>query len=173
MNAEEMGRALADIADQIVADIPSPAGVMVLGIQTRGAVLGRRLRELLEARYKAGIGSGFLDITLYRDDLSALGPQPDVHDSEIPFDVRGAKIILVDDVLFTGRTIRAALDEIVEFGRPALIRLAVLVDRGLREYPIQPDYMGVKLTTEPNQTVRVQVAELEQEDCVQLVTRKG
>ena len=166
MTEREVEHALEMLADQIHRDFPNPAGLMVLGIRTRGALIADRIRELLKSRYDAPVGLGTLDITLYRDDLSALGPQPNVRDSEIPFDITGAHVILVDDVLFTGRTIRAALDEIVDFGRPALIRLLVLVDRGLREYPIKADYCGLTIATDPNESVQVCLSEIEEEDGV-------
>jgi len=166
MTEREVEHALEMLADQIHRDFPSPVGLMVLGIRTRGALIAERLRELLKTRYEAPVGLGTLDITLYRDDLSALGPQPNVRDSEIPFDITGANVILVDDVLYTGRTIRAALDEIVDFGRPALIRLVVLVDRGHREYPIKADYCGLTIATDSNESVQVCLAEIEEEDGV-------
>jgi pyrimidine operon attenuation protein/uracil phosphoribosyltransferase len=166
MSEREVEHALEMLADQIHRDFPNSAGLMVLGIRTRGALIADRLRELLKSRYDAPVGLGTLDITLYRDDLSALGPQPNVRDSEIPFDITGANVILVDDVLYTGRTIRAALDEIVDFGRPALIRLLVLVDRGHREYPIKADYCGLTISTDANESVQVCLSEIEEEDGV-------
>lgn len=169
MSALQLQSTIEALADQIHRDFPDPAGLMILGIRTRGAVLAERIREILKARYKAPVGLGTLDITLYRDDLSALGPQPNVRDSEIPFDVTAAKVVLVDDVLYTGRTIRAALDEIVDFGRPALIRLLVLVDRGWREYPIQADYFGVRVETKADESVQVLLSEIEDEDRVVVI----
>lgn len=169
MSAVQLRNTLEALAEQVHRDFPEPAGLMVLGIRTRGAVLAERLRDFLKARYKAPVGLGTLDITLYRDDLSALGPQPNVRDSELPFDVTGAKVILVDDVLYTGRTIRAALDEIVDFGRPALIRLLVLVDRGWREYPIQADYFGARVETRADESVQVLLSEIEDEDRVVVI----
>ena len=166
MSEREVGHALEMLADQIHRDFPNSAGLMILGIRTRGALIAERLRELLKSRFDGPVGLGTLDITLYRDDLSALGPQPNVRDSEIPFDITGANVILVDDVLYTGRTIRAALDEIVDFGRPALIRLLVLVDRGHREYPIKADYCGLTISTDANESVQVCLSEIEEEDGV-------
>jgi len=161
MDKTQLAKALASMADRIVAEFPSPAGLLILGIRTRGAILAERLRAILEKRYETAIPTGTLDITLYRDDLSALGPQPMVRDSEIPFDVTGSNIVLVDDVLYTGRTVRAAMDEIVDFGRPNRIRLAVLVSRAWREYPIQADYVGMTVDSKQNQIVRVHLSEID------------
>ncbi|MDX2177598.1 MAG: bifunctional pyr operon transcriptional regulator/uracil phosphoribosyltransferase PyrR [Candidatus Sumerlaeia bacterium] len=166
MSGEQLAQALEALADRIVADFPGGQGMMVLGIRTRGAIIAKRLQQALKARYDISIGYGTLDITLYRDDLSPLRPQPEVGESELPFDVSGATVILVDDVLYTGRTIRAALDEIVDFGRPAYVRLAVVVDRGLREYPIQPDYASMKIETNHDQKVRVLLSEMDEQDRV-------
>ena len=164
MTAAEMARAIDAMAKAIRREFPRPAGLLVLGIRTRGVVLAERLRAALEEAYDANVASGVLDITLYRDDLSTLGAQPMVHDSVIPHDVTGTHVILVDDVLYTGRTIRAAMDEIIDYGRPAHIRLAVLVDRGCREYPIQADYVGRTVATTPNQVVRVSLSEIDDRD---------
>lgn len=168
MSAAEMARAIDAMAKAIRREFPSPKGLLVLGIRTRGVVLAERLRAALEAAYKNPVASGVLDITLYRDDLSSLGAQPMVRDSEIPHDVTGTHVILVDDVLYTGRTIRAAMDEIIDYGRPAHIRLAVLVDRGCREYPIQADYVGRTVATTPGQVVRVAFREIDDRDEVVL-----
>lgn len=164
MTAADMARAIDAMAKAIRREFPRPDGLLVLGIRTRGVVLAERLRAALEDAYDADVASGVLDITLYRDDLSGIGPQPMVRDSEIPFDVTGTHIILVDDVLYTGRTIRAAMDEIIDYGRPAHIRLAVLVDRGCREYPIQADYVGRTVATTPAQMVRVAFSEIDDRD---------
>jgi len=162
--ADEMTRGIASIAKHIQREFPDPTTLVLLGIRTRGVVIADRLRNLLEKAYKETVATGVLDITLYRDDLSSLGPQPMVRDSEIPFDVTGTNVIIVDDVVYTGRTIRAAMDEIIDFGRPRRIRLAVLVDRGCREYPIQPDYIGKKIPTTEEQSVRVCLTEIDETD---------
>ena len=169
LSAAEVGAELERLAAEIFRDFPSAAGLMILGIRTRGAIIAERLRDILSEKYGTPVGLGTLDITLYRDDLSALGPQPDVRDSELPFAATGANIILVDDVLYTGRTIRAALDEIIDYGRPSLIRLLVLVDRGLHEYPIRADYCGLAVETAPDESVQVRLSELEDEDCAVLL----
>jgi len=169
LSATEVGAELERLAAEIFRDFPSASGLMILGIRTRGAIIAERLRDILAEKYGTPVGLGTLDITLYRDDLSALGPQPDVRDSELPFAATGANVILVDDVLYTGRTIRAALDEIIDYGRPALIRLLVLVDRGLHEYPIRADYCGLAVETAPDESVQVRLSELEDEDCAVLL----
>ncbi len=171
MSAKKLQEALGKLADAIHGEFPSPHGLAILGIRTRGVILAERLRPLLEERYGDIVAIGDLDITFYRDDLSRLTPDPTVRGSEIPFDVTGAVVVLVDDVLYTGRTIRAAMDEICDFGRPALIRLAVLVDRGLREYPIAPDYAALRIDTDPAQHVRVLLEETDDEDKVVLEWR--
>ncbi len=135
--------ALARLADEIAATVPPSCPVGVIGIRSRGDLLARRLMCLLEERGVKDMEFGTLDITLYRDDLAEIGPSAVVRTTEIPFDVEGLLLILVDDVIHTGRSIRAAMDAIVDLGRPRAIRLAVLVDRDGRELPIQPDFVGV------------------------------
>ncbi len=159
--AGEMATGIASIARHISREFPDASSIVLLGIRTRGVIIAERLRGMLEKAYGKPVASGVLDITLYRDDLSSLGPQPMVRDSEIPFDVTDANVIIVDDVVYTGRTIRAAMDEIIDFGRPRRIRLAVLVDRGCREYPIQPDYIGKKIPTTEDQSVRVCLSDID------------
>jgi pyrimidine operon attenuation protein/uracil phosphoribosyltransferase len=132
----------------------------VIGIQTGGVHLAQRLRPLLRRADGREPEYGLLDITLYRDDIGMGLQQPQVRRTEIPFDLTGKGVVLVDDVLYTGRTVRAALDALVDFGRPRFIRLAVLVDRGLREYPIQPDCVGLVTPTSPDETVRVELVEM-------------
>lgn len=164
---------IRSIALQVAKGQPDPSRVLVLGVRTRGVPIADRLRDELKKIYGVkSIPSGILDITLYRDDLSAIGPQPMVQESDITHDVTAADVILVDDVLFTGRTVRAALDEIVDFGRPARIRLAVLVDRGWREYPIQADYVGMKVETTLDEVVHVRLDEIDGEDEVVVVPRR-
>jgi pyrimidine operon attenuation protein/uracil phosphoribosyltransferase len=162
--ADEMARGINSIARHIHREFPDAGSLVLLGIRTRGVVLAERLRAQLERAYGRKVATGVLDITLYRDDLSSLGPQPMVRDSEIPFDVTGTNVIIVDDVIYTGRTIRAAMDEVIDYGRPRRIRLAVLVDRGCREYPIQPDYIGKKIPTTEDQSVRVCLSEIDETD---------
>ena len=151
---------LAHFIDHLVTgistDFPPEKPLNIIGIRTRGEVLAQRLTQVLPKHGVADIGRGVLDITLYRDDLSEIGPRPMVRPTRIDIDLNARPLLLVDDVLFTGRSVRAALDALSDFGRPSVIRLAVLVDRGGRELPIQPDYVGLKLTDVPR-THRVHV----------------
>ncbi len=136
--------ALERIAGEIIDTVPRGATVAIVGIRNRGDTLAARLLRLLTARGLQNVAFGTLDITMYRDDLAEIGPSAVVRTTEIPFDVAGTYLILVDDVIYSGRSIRAALDAITDLGRPKSIRLAVLVDRGGRELPIQPDFVGLK-----------------------------
>lgn len=168
-------RGVAAAVEQLVHDVfrefPEPSGLVLLGVRTRGVYIAERMKERLDEKYGVPVGLGQLDITFYRDDLSRLGPDPMVRETSMPFDINGAKVILVDDVLYTGRTTRAAMDEICDFGRPALIRLAVLVDRGLREYPLHADYCVLKVQTTHDQVVHVLVEEVDDRDEVILAPR--
>ncbi|MEI7633385.1 MAG: bifunctional pyr operon transcriptional regulator/uracil phosphoribosyltransferase PyrR [bacterium] len=168
MESDDIERALALLAAHIHRDFPHDPNLVLLGIKTRGIYLAQRLARHIASAHNQQVMVGDIDITLYRDDLSTLGPQPVVGRTTIDFDVTGKKIILIDDVIFTGRTIRAALDEIVDFGRPLLIRLLALVDRCLREYPIQPDYTAQRVETDYTQVVQVRLAECDGEDRVLL-----
>ena len=163
-----IGEAVATLAEQIRATAQH-SRVAIVGIRSGGdEVAGRICAALEEAKIEHDYG--MLDISLYRDDLSHLAENPKLQSSEIPFQVDGAEIVLVDDVLFTGRTIRAALDALTDYGRPARIQLAVLIDRGHREIPIQPDYTGVKLETARMDHVIVRLKKTDGEDAVELVT---
>ena len=141
----------------------------VIGIRSRGDVLAARLRDALRANEGVEVPLGLLDITLYRDDLTRVGYAPELHETRIPFSVDDRVVVLVDDVLFTGRTIRAALDALVDFGRPKAIRLAVLVDRGHRELPIRADFVGKNVPTQPGDDVRVRLTEIDGRDEVEVV----
>ena len=167
MTSEELDAALTTIANSINTGIPDGKLILV-GIRRRGAPLAERLAARLRAVGR-DVLVGILDITLYRDDLSEIGPVPMVGKTEIPFKITGYPLVLVDDVLFTGRTIRAALDCLVDFGRPKRIELAVLVDRGGRELPIAADYVGLKVNTGPDQAVLSRVREIDGEDKVVLL----
>ena len=136
MEADDLGRELALLAATLHRDFPNDPDLVLLGIKTRGVYLSRRLAELMLKNHGQPVMTGEIDITLYRDDLSTLGPQPVVGRTTIDFDVTDKKIVLIDDVIFTGRTIRAVINELYDFGRPASVTLAVLVDRGGRELPI-------------------------------------
>jgi pyrimidine operon attenuation protein / uracil phosphoribosyltransferase len=170
MDADRVGRTLARIAHEILERNRGIDQVALVGIRTRGATIAKRLAQAIQDISGHDIPTGALDITLYRDDLMrhALGPQPLVRRTEIPFSIDERHIILVDDVLYTGRTIRAALDALIDFGRPRSIQLVVLVDRGHRELPIKADYVGKNLPTALTQSVQVHLAEVDGHDQVEL-----
>ncbi len=172
MNSDEMNRAITRIAHEIVEKNKGADRIALLGIRTGGALLAKRFQKQIQIIENREIPLGLLDITLYRDDLTEIGPQPNVGETEIDFDMDGKKVILVDDVLFTGRTIRCALDAIIDFGRPECIQLAVLVDRGHRELPIKPDYVGKNIPTSKYEKVIVKFKEQDGEDGV-VVAGKG
>ena len=161
LHEDEMRRALTRIAHEIVErNHASPAPALV-GIHRRGALLAQRLRVLLEELLGADVPLGDLDIGFYRDDVSRRPDAPVVHSSHIDFDVSQRTVVVVDDVLYTGRTVRAAIEALFDYGRPARVQLAVLADRGHRELPIRPDYVGKNLPTSRAEHVRVRVAELD------------
>ncbi|HTG88858.1 MAG TPA: bifunctional pyr operon transcriptional regulator/uracil phosphoribosyltransferase PyrR [Vicinamibacterales bacterium] len=166
MDADRLGRSLTRIAHEILERNRSIERLALVGIRTRGDVLAKRLAGVLEQITRAPVRTGALDITLYRDDLMrhAVGPQPLVRRTEIPFSIDDQKILLVDDVLYTGRTIRAALDALIDFGRPKEIQLVVLVDRGHRELPIKADYVGKNVPTSLKETVTVRLTETDGAD---------
>ena len=153
---DDLGHFIDHLVAGISSDFPPDRPLNVVGIRTRGETLAARIAAMLAERGYRSLGRGVLDITLYRDDLSEIGPRPMVRPTKIDIDLHARPLLLVDDVLFTGRSVRAALDALSDFGRPSVIRLAVLVDRGGRELPIQPDYVGLKLSDVPR-THRVQV----------------
>ena len=167
MSTKELDAALTDIAGQIDKGIPD-GKLILIGIRRRGAPLAERLSAKLRALGR-DVNVGILDITLYRDDLSEIGPVPMVGRTDISFKITGYPLVLVDDVLFTGRTVRAALDCLNDFGRPKLIHLAALVDRGGRELPIAANYVSMAVTVAAGQTVLVMVRELDGEDRVVLL----
>ena len=170
MDGERMRRTLARIAHEIVERNRGMDGVALVGIRTRGDVLARRLAGVLEQITSEPVRTGALDITLYRDDLMrhAVGPQPLVRRTEIPFSIDDQRILLVDDVLYTGRTTRAALDALIDFGRPKEIQLVVLIDRGHRELPIKADYVGKNVPTSLSESVQVRLSETDGADEVSL-----
>ena len=155
MAANDIERALDRIALQILERNLQTEEIVIVGIHTGGVFLADRVHNILEKREKISLPSGSLDITLYRDDWSMVSQNPIVKKTDIPFEVEGKTLILVDDVVFTGRTIRAALDAIMDFGRPNSIQLAVLIDRGGRELPIQPDFIGLEIPVEHDQHIHV------------------
>jgi pyrimidine operon attenuation protein/uracil phosphoribosyltransferase len=174
MDRARMARTLRRMASEIVERHPGLSGVVLVGVRSRGVPLAARLARLagdLTGGSPPPVGA--LDITLYRDDLTALGPQPILRGTEIPGSIDGRTVILVDDVLYTGRTVRAALDELIDFGRPARIELAVLVDRGRRELPVHADYVGKQVTTRLDENVQVYVEEQDGADRVVLLEREA
>ena len=166
MDADRMSRALTRIAHEILERNRGLDDVALVGVRTRGVPIARRLAKLLREINGDHVPTGSLDITLYRDDLmrNAVGPQPVVRRTEIPFSIDGRRILLVDDVLYTGRTTRAALDALIDFGRPKAIQLVVMVDRGHRELPIKADYVGKNVPTSARQSVQVRLEEIDGAD---------
>jgi pyrimidine operon attenuation protein/uracil phosphoribosyltransferase len=164
MDANDIRRALVRIAHEIIEKNRGAEDVALVGLQTRGVPLAHRLAALIREFETAAVPVAELDITLYRDDFRTRPAL--VRPTDIPFDVDGKKLILVDEVIFTGRTVRAALDALTDLGRPATIQLAVLVDRGHRELPIRPDYVGKNLPTSRNEHVIVRLSETDDEDAV-------
>jgi pyrimidine operon attenuation protein/uracil phosphoribosyltransferase len=170
MDADRIGRTLTRIAHEIVERNRGVEALAIVGVRTRGVFIAKRLAHTLKEITGHSIPTGALDITLYRDDLMrhSVGPQPLVRRTEIPFSIDNHKILLVDDVLYTGRTTRAALDALIDFGRPKAIQLIVLVDRGHRELPIKADYVGKNLPTAPDESVQVRLQEIDGTDEVLL-----
>jgi pyrimidine operon attenuation protein / uracil phosphoribosyltransferase len=161
LNATQVKKIIVDLADAVVSHAPNGSEVVVIGIRSRGEILAQRLAKELSDRYGTAVPCGTLDITMYRDDLDDPhgDKQPQVGITEIGFDINGKLIILVDDVLYTGRSTRAAMDALIDLGRPKAIRLAVLVDRQGREYPIQADFAGYRADVEPGRNVQVNFVE--------------
>jgi pyrimidine operon attenuation protein/uracil phosphoribosyltransferase len=175
LDAEAIDRTLSRIAHEIIERNPNLDRVALVGIHTRGVPLAHRLRRLIAERASAEVDVGAVDITFYRDDVGIRGgeaplhPQPIVRSTQLDFAVDGRTCILVDDVLFTGRTIRAAVEALFDYGRPARVQLAVLADRGHRELPIRPDYVGKNLPTSRRERVQVQLVEVDEVDRVLLL----
>ena len=170
MDADRMGRTLTRIAHEILERNRGVDELALVGIRTRGVPIAKRLARAIRDINGHEVPTGALDITLYRDDLmrTSVGAQPLIRKTEIPFSIDDKRILLVDDVLYTGRTIRAALDALIEFGRPRAIQLVVLVDRGHRELPIKADYVGKNLPTSLAQSVQVRLTEIDGRDDVEL-----
>jgi pyrimidine operon attenuation protein/uracil phosphoribosyltransferase len=166
LDARAMDRTLRRMADEIVELNEGTDDLIIVGIQRRGVQLAARIVSSIRDRENADVPSGALDITLYRDDLQTVGPRPVVGPTNLPWAIDGKHVVIVDDVLYTGRTIRAALDELADFGRPRRIALAVLIDRGGRELPIQPDVVGKAIEVKATQRVDVLVKELDDRDAV-------
>jgi pyrimidine operon attenuation protein/uracil phosphoribosyltransferase len=171
MSGAELERTLESMAEALAALAGDGDSAALVGIRTRGALMAERLQRLLETKHGLKLPLGILDITLYRDDLSQLAPNPLVQKTDLDFDVTDRTILLIDDVLYTGRTVRSALAELVDFGRPQAVRLAVLVDRGGREIPIQGDVVMLKVDAAEHEVVKVMMAEVDGEDKVVLARR--
>ncbi|GAB6038800.1 bifunctional pyr operon transcriptional regulator/uracil phosphoribosyltransferase PyrR [Fundidesulfovibrio butyratiphilus] len=168
MNSKEMQRTLERLAFEILERHGDCSELALMGVQRRGVELAQRLRKILESRLSCDLPMGKLDINLYRDDWTNLSYQPKINQTDIPFAIDGRKLVLVDDVLFSGRTVRAALEAIMDYGRPKSVELLVLIDRGHRELPVQPDYVGKRVSTARDERVDVYVKELDGEDRVRL-----
>jgi pyrimidine operon attenuation protein/uracil phosphoribosyltransferase len=176
LDEEAISRTLSRIAHEIIERNDDIADVAIVGIHTRGVPLAQRLRRLIEDFTGNEVGFGTLDITFHRDDVHVRGTEPPLHrqplvrDTKLAFPLAGKTIVLVDDVLYTGRTIRAAIDALFDYGRPARVQLAVLADRGHRELPIRPDYVGKNLPTSRGERVQVQLVEVDEVDRVLLLS---
>jgi pyrimidine operon attenuation protein/uracil phosphoribosyltransferase len=171
LDKDALNRSLLRIAHEILEKNRGTEQLCLVGIRNRGAYLARRIAECISKIDNANIPVGILDITLYRDDLTLIAAQPVVHKTEIDFDITDKNIVLVDDVLYTGRTIRASLDALIDLGRPKSIQLAVLVDRGHRELPIRADYVGKNIPTSQQETVEVRLFEVDGLDEVVIVDK--
>jgi pyrimidine operon attenuation protein/uracil phosphoribosyltransferase len=171
MDAAAMDRVLARLAHEIIEHHPDLEALAFIGIRTRGVPLAERLRGIIAGQAGRRVPLGSLDITLYRDDVTAMGAHAVLRETRIPFPLDGKRIVLVDDVLYTGRTIRAALDGLNDFGRPKSIKLAVLIDRGHRELPIHADFVGKAIPTREEDEVKVRLKEIDGEDSVRIEAR--
>jgi len=171
MDEDGMRRALTRIAHEILEKNSGTKGLVLIGIRRRGVPLARRIAERIKEIEGTTLPLGILDITLYRDDLSQLAYQPLVRKTEVPFDITDKKVVLVDDVLYTGRTVRAALDALIDLGRPRLIQLAVLIDRGHRELPIRADFVGKNVPTSHKEEVIVSLKEIDGVDRVAIIDK--
>jgi pyrimidine operon attenuation protein/uracil phosphoribosyltransferase len=169
LDARAVDRTLRRMAEEIVELNDGTADLIVVGIQRRGVQLADRIVRTIQEREHVSVPRGALDITLYRDDLQTVGPRPVVGPTDLPWNLDGKRVVIVDDVLYTGRTVRAALDELADFGRPSHVSLAVLVDRGGRELPIHADIVGKKLSIDARDRVDVLVEELDGRDAVVVV----
>src|SRR3954471_18439436 len=173
LDARAMDRMLRRMADEIVELNDGTDDLIIVGIQRRGVQLAARIVASIRDREGADVPSGALDITLYRDDLQTVGPRPVVGPTNLPWAIDDKNVVIVDDVLYTGRTVRAALDELADFGRPKRIALAVLIDRGGRELPIQPDVVGKRVEVAEDERVDVMVAELDERTEVVIVPKSS
>ena len=172
MSPEDMQRALVRIAHEIVERNKGAKDIVLVGMQTRGVPLAKRLATTIQGLEEITIPVGSLDISLYRDDLSSLHLKPVIHRTDIPTDVTNKQVVLVDDVFYTGRSIRAAMDALIDLGRPESIQLAVLIDRGHRELPIRADYVGKNIPSSRHEEIQVQLVETDGIDEVAIITVK-
>lgn len=173
LDKDALARCLTRIAHEILERNKGVADLCLIGIRTRGVYLAKRLKEYIKLIDKEDVPVGILDITLYRDDLTLIASQPVVHKTEIDFDINDKNVVLVDDVLHTGRTIRAALDALIDLGRPKSIQLAVLIDRGHRELPIRADYVGKNIPTAQSEIIELRLKEADnQQDEVVIVEKE-
>jgi pyrimidine operon attenuation protein/uracil phosphoribosyltransferase len=168
LNSYELDGIISRLAFQIIEKCTDPGNLKLVGIKRRGAILADRIAKKIEEFKNFKVDVGYLDITLYRDDLTEISEFPQVLGTEINFDVRGKDIILIDDVIFTGRTVRAAMDAIIDFGRPKKITLVVLIDRGHRELPIQPNFTGKFVPTSLDEKINVMLTEIDNQDAVSI-----
>mgnify|MGYP000371373116 CR=1 FL=1 len=171
MNKEQMGKIILKLSEDILRENKDVQNLCIVGIQRRGTILGERISKIIGKIKGRALPTGSMDITFYRDDLSRIAYQPVARGTDIPFPVDDAQIILVDDVLYTGRTVRAAIDSLLDLGRPRKVELAVLIDRGHRELPIQPQYVGRKVSTSSKEMVEVRVEEIDGKEEVLLLKR--
>lgn len=169
MDKSEITKTLDRLSLEIKEDNPGINSLCIIGIRKRGDILANRLAEILKKSTEWDIKAGVLDITLYRDDLTSFGPKPIIGSTYFPGSIVGKEVLLVDDVIYTGRTIRSALDEIMDYGRPMKVKLAVLVNRGGRELPISPDYTGISVDLKENEEIQVLLEETDEEDSVKIV----
>ena len=169
LNANDMSRIITRLAHEILEKNRGTENLVLVGLRTRGAYVATRITEKIKEIEGKSVPTGFLDVTLYRDDFRTRLKQPSVEVTNIPFAIDDKNIVLVDDVLYTGRTVRAALDALMDFGRPSRIYLAILVDRGHREFPIKADFVGKNIPTSIGEEIRVKMTEIDADDAVELV----
>ena len=173
INSDDFKRTITRLAHEIVEKNRGTEDLVIIGLRTRGAFIADRISQKINEIEKIEVPTGYLDVTLYRDDFRTRLKQPDVQVTNIPFQIDEKNIVLVDDVLFTGRTIRAALDALMDYGRPSRIMLAVFIDRGHRELPVKADFVGKNVPTSIGEEVRVKIKEVDDEDAVNLVEQTG
>jgi len=169
MDSRAISRTLMRVTHEICERNKGVDNLAIIGIRNRGDILARRINESIRKIENMSVPIGILDITLYRDDFRLFSERPVVQETDIDFDLTNKRVILVDDVLYTGRTVRSALDAVIDFGRPSMIQLAVLIDRGHRELPIKPDYVGKNVPTSKDEQIQVKLKEVDGEDSVLLI----